>query len=101
GVGLGWGMGEQATPVSVEVSVEGFHCSVLHQPESIGASLQQIAIMRDQYYRAGKLVESLDKRCAAVNVEMVRRLVENHKMRGIEGGKSKEQPRFLANRELL
>src|SRR6476661_4066403 len=95
------GVAKYTTPVIVEIAIEGFHRSVLHQPESVGTSLQQIAIVRDQHHRAGKIVEGLDQRRAAVNVEMVGRLVENDEMRRIKGGKSKQQSRLLAAREFL
>src|SRR5262249_18534074 len=58
-------------------------------------------IMRDEYHRAGKIVEGVDERRAAVNVEMVGRFVENDEMRRTKGGKSKQQSRFLAAREFL
>ena len=38
----------------------------------------------------------LDQRVAAVDVEMVGRLVEDEQMRAVEGGEPQQQPRLLA-----
>ena len=57
--------------------------------------------MRDEHDRAFMGVDRLDQRGAAVDVEMVRRLVENEQMRSGEGGDAEQQPRLLAAGETL
>jgi hypothetical protein len=39
--------------------------------------------------------------CAAVDVEMVRRLVEDEQVRALEGREPHQQPRLLAARQLV
>ena len=56
--------------------------------------------MRDQNDRALVIVDRLDQRGAAVDVEMVRRLVEDQKMRPVEGRDAEQQPRLFAAREI-
>ncbi len=54
--------------------------------------------MRDQDHRARIIVDRLDQRGAAVDVEMVGRFVEDDEMRAAEGGETQQQPRLLAAR---
>ena len=88
--------GEHHAPVIVEIAVERRDLAALHQPEPVGAGFQQIAVVRDQDHRAGIIVDRLDQRGAAVDVEMVGRLVEDDEMRRGEGRKAEQQPRLLA-----
>src|SRR5947209_19547982 len=53
-------------------------------------------VMRDQNDRALVFVQRFDERGAAVDIEMVGRLVEDEQMRRLEGGEAEEQPRLLA-----
>ena len=54
--------------------------------------------MRDQNDGAFIIVDRLDQRGAAVDVEMVRRLVEDEEMRRVEGGDAEQQSRLFASR---
>ena len=58
-----------------------------------------MAVVRDQDRGAGIVVDRLDQRGAAVDVEMVGRLVEDDEMRPREGRKPEQQPRLLAARQ--
>ncbi len=60
-----------------------------------------MAVVRDQNGRAREVVDRLDQGSAAVDVEMVGRLVEDQKMRAAVGGEAERQPRLLAAREPL
>jgi len=51
--------------------------------------------MRDHDHGAGKIVDRLGKRGAAVDVEMVCRLVEDDQVGPEEGGKPEQEPRLL------
>ena len=60
-----------------------------------------MAVMADQDDRALIVVDRLDQRLAAVDVEMVGRLVEHQDMRPMERGEGEQQPRLLAARQRL
>ena len=51
--------------------------------------------------RSGKFIDRLCERCAAIDVEMVGRLVEDDQLRPEEGRKSEQQPRLLAAGEIF
>ena len=87
--------------VVVEIAVIGVHRAVLDQPQPVGGGLEQMAVMRDQDDGAGKVVQRMDQRFAAVDVEMVGRLVEDEQVRPVEGGKPHQQPRLLAAGQIL
>ena len=60
-----------------------------------------MAVVRHQDRSAGIFVDRLDQRGAAVDVEMVGRLVENDQMRAAEGREAEQQPRLLAAGQTL
>ena len=92
---------KHAAAVVVEVAVERRDRAARHQPEPVGAGFQQIAVVRHQDHRAGIVVDRLDQRGAAVDVEMVGRLVEDDEMRRGEGRQPQQQPRLFAARQRL
>ncbi len=55
--------------------------------------------MRDHDDRAGKFIDRFGKRGAAVDVQMVGRLVENDHVGTEEGRKPQQQPGFFAARQ--
>ena len=63
--------------VIVTVAVERFDRMIFHEPEAVRAGVQEIFVMRDQNDRAAIVVDRLDQGGAAVDVEMIGRLVEN------------------------
>ena len=69
------------------------------QSRSAVASMQ-MPVMADQDDRAFIFVEAVDQRLAAVDVQMVGRLVENEQVRRCEGGEREKQPRLLAAGQL-
>ena len=93
------GFAEHATPVIVEIAIEGFHRSVLHQPELVGASLQQIT-METSITAPEK---SLRASISAARLSMSRWLVGSSKMMRCGALKvaSPEQSRLLAARQFL
>ena len=60
-----------------------------------------MAVVRHQDDRAGIVVDRLDQGRAAVDVEMVGRLVEDEQVRAAEGREAEHQPRLLAAGQLL
>ena len=52
--------------------------------------------MRDQDHRAFIIIDRLDQGGAAVDVEMVGRLVEDQQMRAVKGREPHQEPRLLA-----
>ena len=87
---------QHQAPVIVEIAVIVRHRMIGHEPEPVGAGLDQIAVMRDHDDRAGKFVDRFGKRGAAVDVEMVGRLVQDDHVGAEEGRKPEQQPRLLA-----
>ncbi len=87
--------------VIVHVAVEGAHAPVFDEPKAIGASLEEVAVVRDHHHRALIFVDRGYQRGARVDVEMVRRLVENKEMRRIERGDAEQEPRLFAAREFF
>ena len=57
-------------------------------------------VMTDQHDRAGELVDRLDEHLAALDVEVVGRLVEDQQGRCRMGDERQVQPRPLAAREI-
>ncbi len=55
--------------------------------------------MRHHDHRAGKIVDRFGERRAAVDIEMVGRLVENDHVRTMEGREPEQQPRLLTTRQ--
>src|SRR5437763_16484689 len=82
--------------IIIEVAVVGRDGSIADQPKPICTRLDQVPIVRNQDRRAGIVVDGLDQRGPAVDVEMIGRLIEDDEMRAREGGKSEQQPGFLA-----
>ena len=86
--------------VVVEIAVIGRNGAVGDQPQPVGAGLDQVAVMADQDDGARKVVDRLGERRAAVDVEMVGRLVEDEEMRAGESREPQQQPRLLAARQV-
>src|SRR5204862_1953930 len=73
--------------------------AIADKPETVGARLDQMPVVRNDDRGTGIVVDRLHQRGAAVNVEMIGWLVEDHEMGAREGGETKKQARFLATRE--
>ena len=52
--------------------------------------------MRDDDHRSGVIIDGLDQRRSAVDIEMVSRLVEDNKVRRVQCCEAKQQPRPLS-----
>ena len=86
-------------PVIVEVAVKTRDGAIGDHPQLIGAGFDQVAIMRDHDDGAWKFIDRLGQRGAAVDVQMVGRLIENDHVGTEEGRKSQQQPRLFAARQ--
>jgi hypothetical protein len=71
-------------PVILQIAVKRTHRAVAHDPQTVDRGLDQMPVMADQDDRAGEVVERPDQRRAAVDVEVVGRLVENDQVRRVE-----------------
>jgi hypothetical protein len=91
-------LAEDVAAVVLKVAVEGMNLAVGDEPEPVGAGLDQVAIVRDDY-GARKVRDRFNCR-AAVDVEVVGRLVEDDEVRPVQRREAKEQARFLPAREL-
>ena len=60
---------------------QGRHGLVGDDPQAIGAGLDQVSVVRHQDHSAGVGIDRCDERGAAVDVEMVGRLIEHGEMR--------------------
>ena len=94
-------IGQHAPPVIVEIAVERRHLAVGDEPEPVGAGVEQMAVVRNEDHGAGIVVDRLDQGGAAVDVEMVGRLVEDEQVRAAEGREAEHQAGLLAARQLL
>ena len=57
--------------------------------------------MRDHDDGAGKFIDRFGKRRAAVDIQMVGRLVQDDHVGAVEGRQPEQQPRLLATRQAL
>jgi hypothetical protein len=64
------------------------------------AGLDQETVVADQDDGAFVIVDRLHQGGARVDVEVVRRLVEDEHVRALDGGQPHQQPRLLAARKL-
>ena len=69
---------------------------VLDQPQPLGDQLDEVRVVADQDHRAAVFGQRLDQRVAALDVEVVGRLVEDDQVRRVERGEEQRQPRLLA-----
>src|SRR5829696_1798106 len=88
--------GEHEPAVVVHVAVERAHGAAGDEPKAVGAGLDQEAVVADEDDRTLEVVDRLHQGGAAVDIEVVRRLVEDEEMGPAEGGKPHEQARLLA-----
>ena len=87
---------ENIAAVIVEIAVIGRDRATGDQPQPVDGRFDQMAVMADEDDRAGELGQRPDQRLAAVDVEMVGRLVEDHQVGAAEGGEPEEQAGLLA-----
>ena len=80
-------------------SSNGCTRAVLHQPQPVGDQLDQVRVVADEDHRAAVLGQRLDQRLAALDVEVVGRLVEDEQVRRVERREQQAQPRLLPARE--
>ncbi len=76
---------EKHLAVAVEIAVVGFHRALRDDPKPVGRRLDEVAVVADQDDGAFILGERVDQRLAAVDIEVVGRLVENEQVRRVEG----------------
>ena len=80
-------------------AVVGVQLAVLDRERALGDRVEQRAVVRDEQHRAGKRVERRLERLAALEVEMVRRLVEHEEVRARRDGDREREPPPLAARQ--
>ena len=86
--------------VIFEIPLEGPDRPVGDQPEPVGDQLEQMPVMAHQHHGAREIVDRLDQRFAGLDVEVVRRLVEDQQGGRVMGDEGKVQPRPLAAGEV-
>ena len=74
-------LGQHQFLIIIEITVEGDGLSIRHQHETICAGLDQVAVVRHQDHGAGVGIDRRDERRAAIDVEMIGRLIEHDEMR--------------------
>ena len=92
-------LGQELPPVGVHVVVVRPDPPVPDQPQPLGDELDQVRVVADEDHRPAILGQRLDQRVAALDVEMVRRLVEDDHLRRLERGEQQRQPRLLPPRQ--
>ncbi len=91
---------EHQPPIILDVVVVGRHRAVRDQPEPVSRGLDQVTVVADEDHGAGKRGECVDQCFAAVDVEVVGRLVEDEEMGAVEGGETEQEARLLAAGEV-
>ena len=99
--GLGLVPAEHEVDVVVDAAVIIDRLAVIDQHQPVGGQFDHVAVMADEDHRAVIAVERLDQRLAAVDVEMVGRLVEDQQMRRVARDQRQRQPRALAARQFV
>ena len=84
--------------IGVVAVVDG-HSAVLHHENTVGQTVDESAVVRDYQHRAGVVRERVLERLPRVQIEVVRRLVEQQKIVAREHRFMYHQPRPLAARE--
>ena len=87
---------ENLGPVIGEIAVIGPHRAVPDEPQPVGHELDEVHVVRDQHHRAAEALERIDQRAAALDIEMVGRLVEHQQLRRPAGDQREVEPRLLA-----
>ena len=72
------------------------HAAVLERERPVGDRVEQRAVVRDEQDRAGERLERLLERLAALEVEVVRRLVEDEEVRAGRDDDREREPAPLA-----
>ena len=81
--------------IALHVAVINRHGATLHDPQPVRGCLHEMPVMTDQDDRALILRQCMDQRLAAVDIEMVRRLIENEEMRCMECSQRQQQSRLF------
>ncbi len=92
--------GQKLAPVGLQVAGVGRDRAALHQPEPVCDEAEQVHVVGDEDHRAGIFGQRLHQRLAGLDVEVVGGLVEDQKMRRVDGGEHQRQPRLLPAGEL-
>ena len=87
-------------PVIVHVALERLHGAAADEPQAVRAGLDEEAVVADEDDRALVIVDRFHQGRAAVDVEVVRRLVEDQEVGAVEGGEPHQQARLLAARQV-
>ena len=91
--------GEHKPSVLVEIAVERRSLAVGHQHQAIGAGLDQMTVVRHQDHGARIGIDRCDERGAAIDIEMIGRLVEHEEMRPRQRGEAQQQSRLFSTGE--
>ena len=91
--------GVEPRAVIVEVPRERLDPTVGHQQEVVRCRAQQVTIVGDEYDGALVLLQRLRERIPHVDVEVVRRLVEQQQVRPLPDDQGQGQPGLLSARE--
>ena len=92
---------EHEAGVVVHVAGERLDVAIGDEPQPVGDQLDQRAIVGDENHRAVVIVERVEQRATAVDVEMVGRLVQDQQVRRRHGNQVQQQPRPLAAGQAL
>ena len=87
---------EQPRRVIVEAAVELAHATVVHEQQAIRRYPQQVPVMRHDDHGPVVILQCHRERLAHVEVEVVRRLVEQQQVRATVCEQGQRETRFLA-----
>ncbi|QTK79004.1 hypothetical protein AT6N2_C1226 [Agrobacterium tumefaciens] len=93
--------GNHEIAIFLHVAFESLDRTIGHQPQPVHRRLDQVAVVRDEDDGAAIVIQCLDQRAAAVDVEVVGRLVKDQQVRRMEGRKPHQQASFFATGQVL
>ena len=91
------GTRQQEVPIVLQVAIEWRHGPVRDQPEAVGRQLDDVGIMADDDDGTVESVDRLNQRLARIDVQMVRRLVEQQDMGPVSRHQGKQETCLLAS----
>ena len=98
---LGWPLAQDQVDIIVHAARIFARGAVVDQDKPVGGEFEHMPVVADQYHRAVKPVQGLDQRLTRIDVEVVRRFVEDQQVRRIAGDQRQREPRAFAARQLL
>ena len=97
---LGWPLAQDEVGIILNRARKFGRCPAVNQHQPVRRQLQHMAVMADQHHRAFIFIQRLHQRLTRIDVQMVRRLIEDQHVWRIARNQRQRQPRAFATRQL-